>query len=269
MTRVAPLILETPAEIGRELAVRILDGLDSARAAGRPYLLGCPGGRSAKPVYDTLGALLAAAPRPIAHLVIVMMDEYVVETQDGFACVDPNAHFSCRRFAFEEIAAVLNQGLAEADRVPADAIWLPDPAAPEDYDARIEAAGGIDLFLLASGASDGHVAFNPAGTSRGTRSHIVTLAIETRRDNMKTFPDFRDISEVPTYGVSVGVDTIARLSKSAAMIVWGRQKQLAFWYLTHGEHYDPAWPATVIFDCREPSLYADRDAAERTTEQTS
>src|SRR5215469_17575484 len=47
-----------------------------------------------------------------------------------------------------------------------DRIWFPDPKSPSDYDGRIENAGGIDFFILASGASDGHVAFNPQGSAR-------------------------------------------------------------------------------------------------------
>ena len=42
------------------------------------------------------------------------------------------------------------------------------PADPEGYEQRLADAGGIDLFLLASGAGDGHVAFNPPGADRDT-----------------------------------------------------------------------------------------------------
>ena len=47
------------------------------------------------------------------------------------------------------------------------------------------------------------------------------LAEETRRDNMQTFPDFRSLDDVPRFGVTVGIDTIARHSRQAVMIVWG------------------------------------------------
>ena len=81
---------------------------------------------------------------------------------------------------------------------------MPDPADPEEYDKRIADVGGIDLFLLASGTSDGHVAFNPAGTPVGTRTRVVGLTEQTRRDNLTTFPTFGGLDEVPLYGVTVG-----------------------------------------------------------------
>ena len=76
------------------------------------------------------------------------------------------------------------------------------------------------MFILASGASDGHIAFNPSGSDRTSRSRIVPLAEATRLDNMATFPDFTAIDEVPLFGVTVGIDTIAGESKAATMIVW-------------------------------------------------
>ena len=85
------------------------------------------------------------------------------------------------------------------------------------YDRRIEEAGGVDLFLAASGAGDGHVAFvAPGGDPDGGRS-IPGSAEQTRRDNLATFPDFGTLDEVPRRGVSVGLGTIGRLSRRVAM----------------------------------------------------
>src|SRR5204862_7746691 len=106
-----------------------------ARAGARPRraaALGSPGGRSLVSTYRAL-AELGGLPGTTA----VLMDECLP--------VPPTtAHHSCRGFAEREI--------------PAETVALPDPATPEAYDERIAAAGGIDVFLLASGATDGHVA---------------------------------------------------------------------------------------------------------------
>jgi glucosamine-6-phosphate deaminase len=190
------------------------------------------------------------------------MDEYVVAQASGFAWIDEALHNSCRRYAYREIAAPLNAAVPEAWRLPREAIWFPDPAAPEGaYDARIADAGGIDLFILASGSGDGHVAFNPPGTPEDSRSRVVALAEQTRRDNLATFPDFAGLDDVPRHGVTVGIATIATLSRAATMLLWGEGKRAAFARIATARQYDSDWPATVLATCREPLLLADPAAA--------
>ncbi|MDQ0467899.1 6-phosphogluconolactonase [Labrys wisconsinensis] len=264
MTTPALEIFARPDALGEALAGRILAAAAEAGAAGRPFLLGCPGGRSPRPVYQAMAAALAAAPRDLGHVVIVMMDDYLAERDGRLDHVDADAHYSCRRFGREEILAVLNAGLPEPWRIPAANLWVPDPADPAAYDRRIAAAGGIDLFILASGASDGHVAFNPAGTPADTRTRIVPLAEATRRDNMQTFPDFASLAEVPAHGISVGVGTIAEQSRAAAMVLWGEGKRLAFQRIAAADGYDPQWPASVVNLCRNATIFADAAAAGRT-----
>jgi glucosamine-6-phosphate deaminase len=155
---------------------------------------------------------------------------------------------------------LLNGALPAEFRIRDDAVWFPDPDDPDAYDARLADAGGIDLFLLASGASDGHVAFNPPGAPRDSRTRVIPLSEETRRDNLQTFPSFGTIDAVPHHGVSVGVDTIAR-SKAAVMIVWGAGKRLTLSRMLSTDRYDPAWPATIIHECVSGEIVADADAA--------
>ena len=261
MSRIVPQIFPDAETLGAAFASRLLTQIDEARLAGRRFLLGCPGGRSPRPVYLAMGRLLAEEPRSLAHVTIVMMDDYLDRTGNGFEHVPIESHFSCRRFARDEIVGVLNAGLAEADRISWEQVWFPDPRKPEDYDGRIESAGGIDLFILASGASDGHIAFNPAGSARDSGSRVVPLAEETRLDNMKTFPDFRSIDEVPSFGVTVGIDTIFRQSKAAVMIVWGQGKRQAFSRLAAAQRYETDWPATIVSECRNAEILADEEAA--------
>ena len=250
----------TPEALGRIIAQRILAGIERAAEENRPYLLGCPSGRSAKPVYAALGALAGMSRFDLSRLVLVMMDEYMVDGPDGPALCDPRAHYSCRRFAEHEIRAVLNAALPGPRQAPA--AWVPDPARPEAYDQRIRDAGGIDLFLLASGASDGHVAFNPPGSPAEGGSGIVRLAEETRRDNVATFPGFADIAEVPRWGLTVGLGSIAGLSRAALMIIHGGHKRQAVRRLLESRDFEPDWPATILHRCRHPEIHLDAAAAQ-------
>lgn len=229
-------------------------GIHAARRMGRRYLLGCPGGRSARSTYQALAA--RARGEDMGHLAIVMMDEYLEPTPGGgFRHVSPEAPHSCRRFAEREIRAPIDA--VATVPIPQEAIWLPDPDDVDAYEPRIEAAGGIDLFILASGASDGHVAFMPPGSSLDGGVTIVPLAATTRRDNMATFPTFRSLDEVPTHGVSVGLGTIRRQSRVARLVMLGDTKRTAAARVLGGTGFDPAWPATVIHACRDAAVWLD------------
>ena len=255
-------IHETPAGIGAHLAGRIVAGIRAANEAGRPYLLGCPGGRSAMPVYEALAKKLTAEAVDCSALIIAMMDEYLLKGPDGALAPPPaSAHFSCRGFGEREIVGRINAGLPDGSRIRAENFWMPDPSAPADYDMRLAEAGGIDLFLLASGSGDGHIAFNPPGSARDSRSRVVKLAEQTRRDNLATFPEFKSIDEVPTHGVTIGIGSIADLSRSVAMIVWGEGKRTAYRRINGIKFYDPSWPASIVVECKQAELHADRAAA--------
>lgn len=258
-------VFEGPAQIGEALARRITDGMRQAAERGRSYVLGCPGGRTFRPIYSALGALLSKESLSSSHLVIVMMDEYVTApTADGpITTVDPDAHYSCRRFGRLEILDVLNADLAPNHRVPDNALWLPDPSRPEAYDETIASAGGIDLFLLASGSSDGHVAFCGPGSSDKAKTSIVELAETTRTDNLLTFPSFASIDEVPTHGVTVGLGTISNLSKSVVLVAHGHGKQETVRRVGLSERFDPEWPATIVHNCHNADFFVDRKAADQ------
>jgi glucosamine-6-phosphate deaminase len=243
--------------LGRALAGEIMEGIRAARRHGRRYLLGCPGGRSGRTTYRALAEL--AQGEDMAHLVIVMMDEYLDPAPGGgFRHVDPDAPHSCRRFAEQEIRAPIDA--VARTPVADDAVWLPDPAHVDAYEPRIAAAGGVDLFIVASGASDGHVAFVPPGSSLEGGVGVVSLAATTRRDNMVTFPAFRSLDEVPTHGVSVGLGTIRRTSRSVRLIMVGDDKRTAAARVVDGTRCDPAWPATMIHACPDPGIWLDAAA---------
>ena len=260
MSRAPIAVLPTPEAIGEELADRILRGMSEARAAGRRFLFGSPTGRTPRPVYAAMARQLAAQPQELSHVTLVMMDEYLVEGARGLEYAPADAPWSCHYFARVEIADRWNASLPPAHRMPDESIWFPLAGDPGEYESRIADAGGIDLFLLASGASDGHVAFNPPGSARDSRTRVIPLSDETRRDNLQTFPTFGAVENVPRHGVSVGVATIAE-SRSAIMMALGAGKRLTVSRMRAARGYEPDWPATLIHECRTAEIVVDAAAA--------
>jgi len=253
-------IFDTSKAMGEFIAVLLLADITAARQAGRRYLLGCPGGRTPMIVYRALGQQAAAAQADCSHVTIVMMDDYLVQTGNGFAHCPEDAHYSCRRAAREDIAGVINDGLPTDCRIPPAQIWFPDPAQPAAYDARLRAAGGIDLFITASGATDGHVAFNAPGSDLDSESRIVRLPDSTRRDNLRTFPRFTGLEDVPTHGVTIGLGTIRALSRQVILLLHGPDKRGAVQRLASSRDFDPQLPSSFIFTCQQAQIYLDREA---------
>ncbi len=253
-------VFPSPDAIGEAVAERVLARIQRARLTRTAFLLGCPTGRTPRPVFEAMARRLGDTQQDLSHLVLVMMDEYLVSLDGRLVYASASHPWSCHHFARIEIAERLNAALPPAHRIGEDSIWFPDPADPDAYDARIAGAGGIDLFLLASGASDGHVGFNPPGSARDSRTRIVPLSDETRRDNLLTFPSFGTLSAVPDHGVTVGIQTIAS-AKEALMVVWGVGKRLTLTRMRQTERYESQWPATVIHECAGGEIVPDRDAA--------
>lgn len=256
----APIrVFTAPGAIGAELAPRLLRNIETAREAGRRFLLGCPTGRTPRPIYEEIGRLLAKTHQDVSNLVLVMMDEYVIPEGDGFRYADDHFPWSSHHFARAELFDRWNHGLPHTHRMRAESIWFPDPKDPPAYDSRIIDAGGVDFFILASGASDGHIAFNPPGSARDSRTRIIALPDATRRDNLKTFPDFKTLDAVPKHGVSVGIETIAS-TKECAMVVWGEGKRKTLAHMRDSSRYDARWPATIIHECRGGEILCDEAA---------
>lgn len=261
--RVQPTVFDGPEAVGNALAALITDQL-AAAGAGRTFLLGCPSGRSPLSTYAALAREVAARDLDLTGLVIVMMDEYVERCADTGAMrrIDPAASHSCLRFGQTEIVDRLNAAAGPGRGISRERYWVPDPSAPEDYDRLIADHGGIDLFIAASGASDGHIAFNPPGSGPDTRTRIVQLAEHTRRDNLSTFPSFgSDVDRVPRHGVTVGVGTIREYSKQVVMVAHGELKARTVRRVAEADSYRPDWPATILADCARPLLFVDKAAA--------
>ncbi len=272
-----------PGDPGHRLRVDVVDDAEAAAAlvagelaavvAGRARgtgaaprtVLGCPAGRTPRGAYAALGALAGAHDLDLSGVEIVMMDDYVEPGPGGYRPCPAGAHHSCRRAAEDELRAVLNGSLPPARQLPRRAVRFPDATDPGAYDGTIAGLGGIDLFLLASGASDGHVAFNPPGTAADSTTRIVELAESTRRDNLATFPAFRSLDDVPRHGVTVGLGTIARHARQVILLLTGVDKHESYRRVVGTSGFDPAWPATVVHRCRGARVVADRCAADGVT----
>ena len=249
-------IFENEKILAQSLSLEILMELKKKKC----LVLGCPGGRSLKKTYYYLGKISYELNISLNKLTIIMMDEYIYKKNGKYKLVNQDSHFSCVRFSKQVIKKLLNYKKNNLNSLKDENIFFPTIDSPETYDLLIKKLGGIDIFLLASGSSDGHVAFNNYYSKINQRTHITKLSSKTRNDNMRTFSNFKKLSEVPKHGLTVGLKTISSLSKRVILVLTGKEKRLAFKTLVALKKFDITWPASIIFKCKKYQIYADKRA---------
>ncbi|MGL4852326.1 MAG: glucosamine-6-phosphate deaminase, partial [Phocaeicola sp.] len=99
-----------------------------------------------------------------------------------------------------------------------------------EYEAAIEAVGGIDLFLGGIGP-DGHIAFNEPGSSLVSRTRVKTLTTDTIIANSRFFDN--DVNKVPKTALTVGVGTVLS-AKEVLIICNGHSKARALQQAVEG-----------------------------------
>ncbi|TAN58749.1 MAG: glucosamine-6-phosphate deaminase [Magnetospirillum sp.] len=87
------------------------------------------------------------------------------------------------------------------------------------HEARIAAAGGVDLQILGLG-QNGHIGFNEPGSSLSAGTHAVALSASTRTVNRTGFPP---PAEVPEAAVTMGIGTILA-AKRVLLLATGAAK---------------------------------------------
>src|SRR5258705_3360649 len=109
MSATSPRVLASAEAIGDYLAPRLLQRIESARLSRERFHLGCPTGRTPRPIYGAMARLLSEKPQDISHLVLVMMDEYLVPTESRFEYAAADNAWSCHHLARVEIADRLDE----------------------------------------------------------------------------------------------------------------------------------------------------------------
>ncbi|MGX8682001.1 MAG: glucosamine-6-phosphate deaminase, partial [Spirochaetales bacterium] len=169
------VIQENYEKMSRWAAEHIAKAINSHKEA-RPFVLGLPTGSSPLGVYKKLIEMNKAGKVSFKNVVTFNMDEYVGLDHDH----DQSYWYFMHDNFFNHID------------LPAQNINMLNGMAkdPEkecrDYEKKIAAMGGIDLFMGGIGV-DGHIAFNEPFTSLSSRTGLRTLTTDTRIVNSRFF----------------------------------------------------------------------------------
>jgi len=172
------------------------------------------------------------------------LDEYV-----GLDSSDPQSYRS-----------FMNKNLFEQIDIPLERTFVPSGTncsaeSAAEYDAKIQAAGGIDLQLLGVGRN-GHIGFNEPGTSFDSLTHRVQLSRSTREANARFF---HSIEEVPSEAVSMGIKTVMN-ARSILLFAQGEEKAEVIQKAVYGPVTEDV-PALILQLHPFVELYLDPEAA--------
>jgi len=201
------VIIRPDAETAALLTARVLA---SAIRQKPDLVLGLATGRTMESVYAHLARLHAASGVSFARVRTFNLDEYV-----GLPADHPQSY---RRYMQEHLFSRVD--------IRRDRTHLPDGMAADweaecaAYEAAIRASGGIDVQLLGIGV-DGHIGFNEALSSFGSRTRRIALAPSTIAQNAAMFDGQTD--RVPRQAVTMGVATILE-SRRCVLLATGAGK---------------------------------------------
>jgi glucosamine-6-phosphate deaminase len=204
-TKIPTLVFPTSTQASRHVALMIESLIRQNNSANRPTVLGLATGSTPVGLYRELIRLHKEAGLDFSRVISFNLDEYYP--------MDPEDDHSYRRWMNETFFNHVNIR-PENIHVPDGTITL---AEVEDYCARYEQlirrAGGIDLQILGIGRS-GHIGFNEPGSTRHSRTRLITLDPVTRRDAASGF--FGE-ENVPHQAITMGVGTILEARKVVIM----------------------------------------------------
>jgi glucosamine-6-phosphate deaminase len=204
-TKIPTLVFPTSAQASRHVALMFESLIRQNNSASRPTVLGLATGSTPVGLYRELIRLHKEAGLDFSRVVTFNLDEYYP--------MEPEDDHSYRRWMDETFFHHIN--------IRPENVHIPDGTIPlvdtEEYCARYEQtirrAGGIDLQILGIGRS-GHIGFNEPGSTRHSRTRLVTLDPVTRRDAAS---DFFGEENVPQQAITMGVGTILEARKVVIM----------------------------------------------------
>ncbi len=209
--RIPTEIFPSADEAAREVAREIAELIRRNEAAGRQTVLGLATGSTPVRLYRQLIRMHREQGLTFRRVVTFNLDEYY-----GLPRTHPESYW---RFMHEQLFNHID--------VPAENVHVPDGTVARadvfdscrEYEMRIRAAGGLDLQVLGIGRT-GHVGFNEPGSTRESRTRLVTLDSLTRRDAAR---DFLGEGNVPRHAITMGVGTILE-ARRIVLLAWGEGK---------------------------------------------
>ncbi|OYY17131.1 MAG: glucosamine-6-phosphate deaminase [Sphingobacteriia bacterium 35-40-8] len=204
-----PTAKEGSAFVAREIANLIRH----KQALNEPCVLGLATGSTPISMYAELVRMHQEEGLSFKNVISFNLDEYYPIEQEAFQSYWSFMH----RHLFSHVDI-----LPENINLPAGTGSKDDVKHfCQEYENKIEEAGGIDLQILGIGGN-GHIGFNEPGSSIFSKTRMVNLENSTRLANSY---EFQNISKVPRRAVTMGISTILK-SRRILLMAWGSKANI-------------------------------------------
>jgi glucosamine-6-phosphate deaminase len=209
--RLRTLVFNTSNDASRHAALIVERLVRENNSAGRPTVLGLATGSTPVGLYRELIRLHKEEGLDLSGVITFNLDEYFPIPKE-----DPHSYYRWMNETFFNHVNIKKQN-----------IHIPDGTLKKDdvedycqrYEMAIRKAGGIDIQILGIGRT-GHIGFNEPGSTRNSRTRLVTLDPVTRRD---ASGDFFGEENVPQQAITMGVGTILEARK-VVLMAFGEHK---------------------------------------------
>ncbi len=245
--RIATEVFASADEACHQLAGEIEEMIRKNDAAGKPTVLGLATGSTPVRLYKQLIRLHREKGLSFKNVITFNLDEYY-----GLGREHPESYW---RFMHEQLFNHID--------IPSGNVNVPDGTVARGdvfawcrgYEEKIKACGGLDLQVLGIGRT-GHIGFNEPGSTRESRTRMVTLDGLTRRDAAR---DFLGEANVPRHAITMGVGTILD-ARRIVLLAWGESKAAVLAKAVEGTP-DDSLPASFLQGHPQVRFLTDRAAA--------
>jgi len=203
-------IFDEPLLASGQIAAEIASLIKKKKAAKANCVLGLSGGSTPLFVYDELVRLHREEGLSFENVIVFNITEF-------YPVPDPQSHSNTR---------LLKEYLIDKVNIKKENFHTFSPAATSnlnhfcyDYENQIDRKGGLDLVLVSVGLV-GNLAYNEPGSNIGSRTRLMLLDNESRRD-LKQF--YSNSGNIPAYAFTVGLSSIMNAGQ-VILMAWGEHK---------------------------------------------
>lgn len=245
------VIFNDSANASKAVAKEIAALIKVKQAQKQPCILGLATGSSPKGLYAELVRLHKEEGLSFKNVVSFNLDEYYP--------MEPDSVNSYVRFMEEQLFNHVDI-LPENCHIPDGSLSKVDIADYCDqYEAKIEALGGIDLQVLGIGGN-GHIGFNESGSLQNSKTRLVALDHITR---VAASSDFSGLDNTPRTAITLGVKKIME-AKRIILLAWGERKSNVIRASVEGEVTSRV-PASFLQEHNNATFVLDKEAASKLT----
>lgn len=211
MSKYSKEVFDSAIEGSKFVANKIKALIESNNAEGKQTVLGLATGSTPVKMYNELIRMHKEEGLSFANVVTFNLDEYYP--------MEKTSEHSYWYFMHENL---FNHIDVKPENVNIPLGNLPQEEVNQhclDYEAKIDAAGGLDIQILGIGRT-GHIGFNEPGSELESVTRQVTLAQITIDD---AAPGFGGVENVPEKAITMGVASVLK-ARCIYLMAYGKNK---------------------------------------------